>query len=56
MDFETLAAAEADLLLLFVFKVLSAEYDISSSGKVRAAAKVFKDKGAAPLASRTACV
>lgn len=44
MSFELLIAAVSDQFLASGFQMLSLEFDISTSGEARAAAKVVKDK------------
>lgn len=55
-DSEVLTTAEADLLLAFVFQMLSSRSVISVSAGGHAAAKVFKDGTAALLVNKNASV
>lgn len=56
MSCEQLTAAEVRLMITFAFQVLHSEFETSSSGEVKAIAKLCKDEGAALLASKNASV
>lgn len=52
MDSELLSAAKPDLVLTLASQVLNSKFVFNCSGKVKAAAEVFKDEKAAILAKK----